>query len=119
MDILRVEIQQNKIKHLKKSIYEDYKLGLLSKEEFIDYKTDYDKQEKNMNDLILKMKESQITEEPLLESEFIKNLKNTSQIQKVDRTILETFYEKIIIYEDKKIKLKYKFQKFIDSISKY
>ena len=119
MDISSVEIQQNKIKHLKKSIYEDYKLGLLSKEEFIDYKTDYDKQEKNMNDLILKMKESQITEEPLFESEFIKNLKNTSQIQKVDRTILETFYEKIIIYEDKKIKLKYKFQKFIDSISKY
>ena len=119
-DILKIEAQLKKIKHLKKSIYEDYKMGILSQEEFIDYKADYDKQEKNITSLINTMKESaQNQEEVILESQFVKQLKDTSKITELDRTVLETFYDKIIIYEDKRIKFKYKFKEIVDTICQY
>ena len=118
--ISNIEVQLSKIKHLKKSIYEDYKMGLLTQEEFTEYKSDYDKQELNMNDLLKKLKnDSQSEEETLLESDFIKSLKSTSQINELDRVILDTFYDKIYIYEDKKIKFKYKFEEIIDIIINY
>lgn len=119
-DITNVEIQLDRIKHLKKSIYEDYKAGLLTKEEFIDYKADYDKQEVCMNELIKKMKDSGTSEEEaLLESDFVKTIKGTPHVTELTRCILENFYEKIIIYEDHRIKFKYKFGEVVEAISKY
>lgn len=119
-DILKIEAQLKRIKHLKKSIYEDYKMGILSQEEFINYKADYDKQEKNITSLINTMKESaQNQEEVILESQFVKQLKDTSKITELDRTVLETFYDKVIIYEDKRIKFKYKFKEIVDTICQY
>lgn len=119
-DISNIEVQLDKIRHLKKSIYEDYKEGLLTRDEFIDYKTDYDKQESNMVELISKMRTNNASEEEILiESDFIKSLKNMSKITEVDRVVLESFYEKIYIGNDKKIKFKYKFQETVETIDKY
>lgn len=119
-DITNIEAQLNKIKHLKKSVYEDYKLGILSREEFIDYKADYDKQERNISKLINAIKNNnQCQEEAILESAFIKQLGEKSEIVELDRTVLETFYEKIYIYDDKHLKFKYKFSEIIEAINKY
>lgn len=119
-DISNIEAQLNKIRHLKKSTYEDYKEGLLTREEFIEYKADYDKQESNIINLVDKMKEANVSEEEILiESEFVKSLKNTSKITEVNRVVLESFYDKIFIGEDKKIKFKYKFQETISAIDRY
>ncbi len=119
-DLTNIEIQLAKVKHLKKSIYEDYKLGLLSKEEFIDYKKDYDKQEENIEELIKKMKESNKSEEEvLLESDFVKTLKETSCVDELTRGLLASIYDKIIIYDNKRIKFIYKFGEVVDAIKKY
>lgn len=115
--LLNIEAQLNKIKHLKKSTYEDYRTGLLTKEEFIEYKADYDKQERSIEKLIQDMNDKSISqEEAIIESEFVKSLKNTSRIDTLDRVVLESFYDKIYIYEDKRIKFKYKFQEIVDEI---
>lgn len=55
-------------------------------------------------------------EEAIIESDFVKSLKNTSRIDVLDRVVLESFYDKIYIYEDKRIKFKYKFQEIVDEI---
>lgn len=115
--LLNVEAQLNKIKHLKKGVYEDYRSGLLTRDEFIEYKADYDKQEQNIEKLIQDMTNKNMSEEEvIIESDFVKSLKNTKRIEKLDRIILESFYDKIYIYEDKKIKFKYKFQEIVDGI---
>ena len=119
-DISNLKIKLDKIKHLKKSLYEDYKTDLISRDEFIEYKADYDKQEKDITSLISSMSEVGATkEEVVLESDFIQRLRDYSRIEEIDRTILETFYEKIYIYENKKIKFKYKFEEVIDTINSY
>lgn len=115
--LLNVEAQLNKIKHLKKGVYEDYRSGLLTRDEFIEYKADYDKQEQNIEKLIQDMTNKNMSEEEvIIESDFVKSLKNMKRIEKLDRIILESFYDKIYIYEDKKIKFKYKFQEIVDGI---
>ena len=115
--LLNVEAQLNKIKHLKKGVYEDYRSGLLTRDEFIEYKADYDKQEQNIEKLIQDMTNKNMSEEEvIIESDFVKSLKNTKRIEVLDRIILESFYDKIYIYEDKKIKFKYKFQEIVDGI---
>lgn len=115
--LLNVEAQLNKIKHLKKGVYEDYRSGLLTRDEFIEYKADYDKQEQNIEKLIQDMTNKNMSEEEvIIESDFVKSLKNMKRIEKLDRIVLESFYDKIYIYEDKKIKFKYKFQEIVDGI---
>ena len=111
------EAQLDKIKNLKKALYEDYKAGLLTKDEFIEYKGDYDKQATSLEQMIEQVnQEKKSGKEILLESEFIKNLKSEEQIMELDRTVLETFYEKIEIYENNRIKFYYKFSDVINMI---
>lgn len=116
-DLSNIEIQLSKIKRLKKGIYEDYKDGLLTKEEFLEYKLDYDKQEDNLNALLNKMKENNVSEkESIIESEFIQSIENMSEITEINRVVLESFYDKIYICENQKIKLKYKFQETVETL---
>ncbi len=116
-NVKHIEAQIDKTKHLKKSLYEDHKAGLLTKDEFVEYKADYDKQITSLEQMIAQMKqEKRSGKEILLESEFIKNLKNKEQITQLDRTVLESFYEKIEIYEDKRIKFFYKFTDVVNMI---
>ncbi len=41
----KIKAELERVKKLKKSIYEDYKDGLISKEEFLSYREDYLKKE--------------------------------------------------------------------------
>ena len=92
--LLNVEAQLNKIKHLKKGVYEDYRSGLLTRDEFIEYKADYDKQEQNIEKLIQDMTNKNMSEEEvIIESDFVKSLKNMKRIEKLDRIVLEYFYD--------------------------
>lgn len=111
--------QLDKIRHLKKSLYEDYRTGILSREEYIDYKADYDAQEKNISGLIQKINDSNMTKEDvILESDFVRSLKK-GHITELNRETLESIYSKIFIYENKGIKFQYKFKEIVEEIQKF
>ena len=111
-----LQIQLDKLKERKKSLYDDYKEGLIDKEEYIGYRNEYDGRISDTNTLISKLGEEPNEETSPSENSFISQLKNTSKVNDINRIILSNFYDKIVIYEDKKIELRYKHSQIIEHL---
>ena len=73
-----------KYKKLKKSIYEDWKLGVISKEEYLDYKNDYERAEleTEKNVAYLKEEKQKYEEQVVGDNSWIENLKNKKKQKK-------------------------------------
>lgn len=112
----QLQIQLSKLKEKRKSLYDDYKEGLINKEEYVEYRTDYDCCISDTTTLIENLKKEPKDGTSFLENSFISQLKNKTKIDDLNRIIISTFYEKIIIYEDKKIEFKYKHSQAISHL---
>ena len=92
----------NQIYLLKKGSYEDYKNGLLTKEEYLSYKEDYLQKESLIHGQMDAV--AQELQENDERSEWIENLKKYRKIDKLDRSILACILDGITVYEDEKEK---------------
>ena len=104
-------IQIEKIRLLKKGLYEDLKNGILTKEEYLEYKEDYEKQIENLEQALINLK-IQNKEEENKENENIKwieEFKKQKNIMSLDRTIIDELIEYIEVHENNKITIKFKF----------
>lgn len=104
-EIEKNQIALDKIRNLKKGIYEDYKDEILTKEEYLQYKDDYSSQEKFYEDKIkvLESQDGKNESDEIFNNEWIINLINTKQIEKLDRSILAGFIDYIEIGENKRV----------------
>ncbi len=109
-DVSLYKTKLERLYKLKKEVYEDYKSGLLTKEEYLSYREDYNKEEVLVNgqmEAILTNKE-EVTER----NQWIENLKKYRKLEHLDRSILACILDSITVYEseDEKvvdIRLKY------------
>jgi DNA invertase Pin-like site-specific DNA recombinase len=102
MDSTKNEIEKsklllNKIYNLKKGIYEDYKDNILSKEDYLQYKEDYEKSEILYKDKIAILENSILNQPQKDEAEKYIQYKN---IDKLTREILANCLVKIDVYEN-------------------
>ena len=111
----RINILNNEITRLKKnklSSYQDYKDELLSKEDYITYSKNCEKQiaerDKMIASLHEQMGENQKNME-VLENPWITNLIRTGKIDKLDRDVVDDMIDTIYVYDDKTIKIVYNF----------
>lgn len=109
-DISEYKAKLSRIYRLKKESYEDYKSGLLSREEYLMYKEDYSKEETLINGQMATV--LQFMEEKEEKNEWIENLKKYKRIDHLDRSVLACILDGITVYEDEKeiridIRLKY------------
>ena len=111
----RINILNNEITRLKKnklSSYLDYKDELLSKEDYITYSKNCEKQiverKKMIASLHEQMGENQKNME-VLENPWITNLIRTGKIDKLDRDVVDDMIDTIYVYDDKTIKIVYNF----------
>lgn len=114
----RLQLELERIKKLKKSVYEDYKEELISKEEFISYREDYSKKESlffKQLEVLEKEKEENVTSD-VFESPWIKRLLNLKDIESLDRDIVVEMIHHISVYEDKKIKISYNFSNELEHL---
>ena len=99
------------MKKLKKLIYEDYKDELISKEEFLSYREDYQQKEtlysKQIETLEEKKKES-VTED-VFETPWLRRLLELKDIEELDRDIIVEMIDQITVYENHKLKISYNF----------
>ena len=121
----RINILNNEITRLKKnklSSYQDYKDELLSKEDYITYSKNCEKQivernkmiaslicdfvlsKKDFNDKYKNQKNMEVLENP-----WITNLIRTGKIDKLDRDVIDDMIDTIYVYDDKTIKIVYNF----------
>ena len=103
----RLEGALSRIRRLKQSSYEDYKDKLLSKEEFLRYKADYDRQEQELTHQLEQIdKQSQ---ENILQETWVDKLIQLGKLTELDRATLAQTVKCIRVFEDNRIEITYLF----------
>ena len=111
-NIKKVECEIEKNKNLKKSIYEDWKLDVISKEDYLEYSKDYEenikKQIINLN--YLKDKLSLIKQNENSDKKSIQEFQKRKNITKLSKQVIDDLIDIIYIHEDSHITIVYKYK---------
>ncbi len=117
IDILNAKIkklngEKDKIFSLKRSIYEDWKLGDLTKEEYLRFKESYLDKEADLNFKIdaSYLEIDKVKNQSLVNNQFREILQKYKRIDKLDRTILIEFIDVIKLYNDNRIEIDWNFR---------
>ena len=106
-DKKRTEAALERIRRLKKSSYEDYKDGLISKDDFLTYKQDYEAQEAKLLAVIASTETDEVKEKK--ENEWLMRLISLGKLEALDRLTLSQTVKEIIVHEEKRIEIVYLF----------
>lgn len=110
-ELVKLKAELERVKKLKKSIYEDYKDELISKDEYFSYREDYGQKEtlyaKQIEALEAKKKDN-VTED-IFQTPWLRRLLELKDIEELDRDIVVEMIDEIIVYENRKIKIRYNF----------
>ena len=110
-ELVKLKTELERVKKLKKSIYEDYKDELISKDEYFSYREDYGQKEtlyaKQIEALEAKKKDN-VTED-IFQTPWLRRLLELKDIEELDRDIVVEMIDEIIVYENRKIKIRYNF----------
>ena len=100
-----------KIRKLKKAIYEDYREELISKEEYVTFRQDYLKKEEQLEKQLKSLEEGQDlqADTDIFETPCVKRLLELRSIEKLDRDIVVEMLHEIKVYENHKIEITYNF----------
>lgn len=100
-----------RLQKLKKCLYEDWKNNDITREEYLEYKQNYERDIERANVFICNLtKEKQRKNNLTLDShKWLEDLKKYKNISKLDRDILNELIDYIEVYENKKIKIHFKF----------
>lgn len=102
----RLQGNLERIYRLKKSAYEDYKDALITKEDYIRYKEDYQKQESLLTSQLEQLDK---TEERSEEKPWIAELLRRGRLTELDRATVAETIKQIRVFEDGKIEITYTF----------
>lgn len=117
----RLEMELKKASGLKKAAYEDYHDGILSKEDYLSYRQDYEKRENLLKVQIEELKKREIISNQsanILETPWIKRLLEVRDIDKLDRDIVVEMIHEIKVYEEHRIKITYNFTDELQALFK-
>lgn len=103
----RLETAIARIQRLKQNAYEDYRDSLLSRDEFMRYKADYDRQERTLSDQLEALNSKK--PDSLLEEPWVEQLLRLGHLTELDRATLAQTVKEILIFENKQIEITYLF----------
>ena len=93
----RLQGSLERVRRLRKGIYEDYKDGLISKEDYLSYKADYQAQEERLE---VQLERLQARAETPEGSPWIDQLLKLGKLTELDRATVAETVKEILIYED-------------------
>ena len=114
-DAERIKLRLERVLRLKQGAYEDYKEAIISKSDFIRYKQDYETQEQGIRTQLEQIEQSSIEKNPL-ENQWIQQLLHLGKLKQLDRLTIAEVLEKILIFEDGKIEITYRFSEELGSV---
>lgn len=111
MQIVRTEETLERVIQLKKKLFEEYALGMISREEYVDYREQYIKEEKTLQNKLIEFKNKQGENDKgdVFEIPWVKRFLEQKQIEKLTREIIVEMVDTIYIYKDHRIKIVYNF----------
>ena len=98
-----------KINVLKKEIYMDWKKNIISQEDYFAFVESYSKQINDINNKIneYENKINDISDKKI--EDYIEKYKQFNNITSLDKEVIDELIEKIYVFEDKKIEIKFKY----------
>ena len=110
----RLEAALTRVRKLKQGAYEDYRDKLISREDFVRYKQDYDHQEET---LAIQLEQLKTPNDTVSQTKpWIEKLLQLGRLEELDReTIVQTIKE-IRIFEDKHIDIQYLFSEALRDV---
>ena len=103
----RLEGGLERLYRLKKSAYEDYRDGLIRREDFMRYQSDYERQERELSAQLQQLENGQ--EEDLLLHPWVQSLLQHGKLTSLDRVTVAETVRQILIFEDGRIEITYTF----------
>lgn len=119
-EINKVQVELERIRKLKKSIYEDYREELITKEEFLAYRENYLRKEELYSRQLQSLEEKQkdnVTED-VFEIPWLKQLLELQDIEYLDRDIIVEMLDSITVYENRRLKISYNFSAELEIVHK-
>lgn len=98
----------DRLYRLKKTAYEGYADGIISREDYIKYKDDYERQEEQLNTQLARLQELEENEEALCKP-WVESLLKHGRLTELDRATLAETVECIRVLEEGRIEITYKF----------
>ncbi len=119
-DIERLNAELNTLFRRKKSAYEDYQDGIITKNEYIEYRDTYEEQiEKQQKSLAaLERRKNTKTKENIFEYAWVQKLLDMRAVEQLDRSIVLDMINEIKVYSDKRIKIVYNFSDELEAVLK-
>ena len=103
----RLEGGLERLYRLKKSAYEDYRDGLIRREDFMRYQSDYERQERELSAQLQQLEESQ--RDDLLLHPWVQSLLQHGKLTSLDRVTVAETVRQILVFEDGRIEITYTF----------
>lgn len=108
----KTEVRLNDIKHAIKNLYEDKLKKIIGEEDFIDLSHEYNKEReqlnKRLNKIIEQQKENDIINNE--SSDLMKIVISFANFDTIDKIILLQLINNVEVFENKKIRIQYKFK---------
>ncbi len=104
----QLETALERISRLRLGVYEDYKDGILSKEEYLTYKADYEAREERLKRRFAK---ADILPEPgrTRSKPWVTKLFEQGRIDELDRVTVAEIVDSIYVYQDGRVEINYRF----------
>lgn len=118
-EIERLQSERDKYLGLRAGLYEDWKREIITEEDFRDFGEIYEKRCQELQRAITRQKE---TGKELLEEGVTggspERMKNAMQITELDRLTLVSFVRRILVYEDKRVSLEFRYPERLSGCKK-
>ena len=111
-EIQRLRKEQEKFMSLRTGLYGDLKQGIITEEDFRDFRQIYETQYQATEDAI-KQQENAIQnlfKSGVAAGANLEKMKSTLEITELNRDIVVTFVSRILVYEDKRVFLEFRAQ---------
>lgn len=115
---LEKKIEIEKINNLKRGLYEDWKNKYITKEEYLDYKQRYEKDIIKIKEIIVNFDQQNIKQKINTEknNKWIDEFELHKNITELDREVITELIDNIVIHENNKITIYFKFANKVKEI---
>ena len=103
----KLEGDLERLYRLKKSVYEDFRAGLVSREDFLRYREDYGRQEGEVAALLRRLEQEPMEKQTL--SPWIQSLIREGRLDTLDRITVAEAVKQILVFGDGHLEITYNF----------
>lgn len=120
-NIDRQEKELEKYRKLKKSVYEDWKLGVIQENEYFEYVKGYDNKIYELDNALKKLylEKSTASNDDRYENDWVEKFIANRNIKELSKEVVDDLVEDIYVHEDGNITIKFKFQDEYQNVIEY